>query len=523
MKRRNFFKGLILLCLILIIGFFGIFLKNKSQKSFCRNCNVILISLDTLSANHLPCYGYDKNTMPNLCEFGKENILFKNSYSTSYWTLPSHMSIFTGLYPTTHKVLKALIDSLNPKYKTITEVLKENGYNTLYFGPRKDIFIPLDKGIGSGFDYIENETTELQGWGKGLGMLEENQKNNNKTFLFLHTYKVHYPYYPAKKDPYQVIDMSKSNPKILMTREEYDKGDQSFVNYAIDDVTKRLETAKTPESRGIGETLLTFLKSNKTLDEKVKLLNKSNSGTFHEQWQIEQIKNQSDLDFYRSLYDETAFDLDKFLGDFLSEIKNKKLDKNTIVIITSDHGEGFEEHGEFDHCGTYPYCLYNEITKVPLIISIPGIKNKEIKNVVQGIDIYPTILSYLGIEKPIYVEGMDLKSMINNIFFKNKHKYIISEQDFKGKIVVDEKSKLYINDMDNLSMPKSIMLFDLVNDKKEINDISRKEPKKVLEMINFVKDFSRRAGGEKVNNSNLKLPNWLDETRKKRLLENGYF
>lgn len=523
MKKEKIIICLNLLLLVIIIIFLGKFLKNKSDKNLCKNCNVILISLDTLSANHMPCYGYDKDTMPNLCKFGKENILFQNSYSTSYWTLPSHMSIFTGLYPTTHKVLKALVDSLNPKYKTITEILKANGYNTLYFGPRHDIYIPLDKGIGSGFDYIENEIHEIQGWEKGLNMLAENQKNNKKTFLFLHTYSVHYPYYPEKKDPYKFIDMSKSNPKILMTKEEYDKGDESFVAYAVDDFKKRLETAKTEESKKLDQSYLDTLLSNKTLDEKVRLLNKADSGTFHEQWQMEQIKTKSDLDFYRSLYDETVFDLDNFLGGFLTEIKNKKLDKDTIIVITSDHGEGFKEHGEFDHCGTYPYCLYNETTKVPLIISIPGIKNKKIKNVVQGIDIYPTILSYLGIEKPTYVEGMDLKSLINNILFKNKHKYIISEQDFKGKIVVDEKSKLYINDMDNLSMSKSIMFFDLTKDKREMNDISKMESKKVSEMMSFVKDFSKRPGGEKIDNSTIKLPNWLDETRKKRLLENGYF
>jgi len=78
-------------------SFKNLFASKIINQPYCKGCNVILISLDTLSANHLPCYGYERNTAPNLCKFGRENIMFKNAFSNAPWTLPSNVSIFTGL------------------------------------------------------------------------------------------------------------------------------------------------------------------------------------------------------------------------------------------------------------------------------------------------------------------------------------------------------------------------------------------------------------------------------------------
>ena len=80
------------------------------DKPLCKNCNIILVSLDTLSANHLPCYGYARNTAPNLCTFAENNILFKNAFAKFTRTLPSNVSIFTGQFPSTHGVNTALKD-----------------------------------------------------------------------------------------------------------------------------------------------------------------------------------------------------------------------------------------------------------------------------------------------------------------------------------------------------------------------------------------------------------------------------
>src|SRR4029078_11710125 len=101
-QRRNIRITLIAF-LILGIVLIAIFLRT-SQKLKCPNCNVILVSVDTLGSNHLPCYGYYRNTAPNLCKFANDNVLFFHSYSNASWTLPSHFSMFTALYPKHHGV-----------------------------------------------------------------------------------------------------------------------------------------------------------------------------------------------------------------------------------------------------------------------------------------------------------------------------------------------------------------------------------------------------------------------------------
>ncbi len=168
----------------------------------CKNCNVILISVDTLSALHLPCYGYHRNTAPFLCGLAKSGVYFPHSYSQSFYTLPSHFSLFTSLYPTTHRVLSPLIDSLHPTYPTLAQTLKERGYKTLYFGSTRSMYLPLDKGIERGFDYIhpakvgyylENRTTD--DWQQALAMIRASNRDNTPAFVFLHTMAVHDPYF----------------------------------------------------------------------------------------------------------------------------------------------------------------------------------------------------------------------------------------------------------------------------------------------------------------------------------------
>ena len=98
------------LSLIFLIVFIGIislvFLPSQSNESIaCADCNVILISIDTLRADHLGIYGYQRNTSSNIDSFFKNGFVFKNAFSQAPNTLPSHMSIFTGLYPSRHKLI----------------------------------------------------------------------------------------------------------------------------------------------------------------------------------------------------------------------------------------------------------------------------------------------------------------------------------------------------------------------------------------------------------------------------------
>ena len=162
--------ALIVIGLSILAVFSFVLFLTKPFKG-CRNCNVILVSLDTLRADSLACYGYFRDTAPNLCNFAKENVLFLNSYSNADSTLPSHFSIFTSLYPSSHGVTEILRYELSPGITPLAQFLKNNGYETVFVGQENDPSFPLDKGLGRGFDKIIYNVEDPKQWTDGLESL----------------------------------------------------------------------------------------------------------------------------------------------------------------------------------------------------------------------------------------------------------------------------------------------------------------------------------------------------------------
>src|SRR5690606_19237637 len=118
-------KIILLILTLLIISSCAYYWISKSTHS--KKYNLVIISLDTLRADRLGAYGYDKfPTSPNIDQFAAKSVVFEDAISVSSWTLPTHMTLFTGLYPSTHGV-KFSKNTLTPKYKLLAEVLKENG------------------------------------------------------------------------------------------------------------------------------------------------------------------------------------------------------------------------------------------------------------------------------------------------------------------------------------------------------------------------------------------------------------
>lgn len=200
-----------------VIGFIVL-----DKPPLCDKCNVVLISIDTLSALHLPCYGYQRNTAPNLCAYADKNILFLNSYSQSPITIDSHFSIFTSLYPHTHKMTDIVGDSINENYLTLAEIFRMEGYQTIYHGPTIDPHLPLNRGIERGFDIIGRHPNKNfnDNWKNVYQRLIENTAQKIPSFFFLHTYAVHYPYLTGHKQKHLFTDLPEY-PHIALTEDEY--------------------------------------------------------------------------------------------------------------------------------------------------------------------------------------------------------------------------------------------------------------------------------------------------------------
>ncbi len=447
----------------------------------CKDCNIILVSLDTLAAEHLPCYGYDKNTAPNLCQFAAENIIFPNSYSQTSSTLPSHMSIFTSLYPGTHRVIKTFTDSLDEKYLTLAQALRLNNYQTTYYGPLTDLHMPLDKGIGRGFNVVKASDGNLNNWQEALEKLKDNTQKQQPAFLFLHTYFVHHPYLTGHSNSHKFTNLPEY-PNIPLTNEEYRNVTSEFSKYAVSYYMKN--TVRQTGSTGIdvgSSTLAIIDQIAKTSDYNKSLqlfrdLPVPTQNSLYQRWYEAQInpKDIQQVEYMKALYDERIYQLDQKLAYLLSFMSDPQISKKTILIITADHGEEFMEHGFLFH----GFNIYKPTTHVPLIMHVPGIKKKTVKGLAQGIDIYPTVLGLVGVKPQPYLEGLDLSGQLYGNVNAPRNEFVIS--DYTGwRAIMNDKWRLY----QRASNSGTVELYDMVTDPKEQRNIAASN-REIVENLN---------------------------------------
>ena len=380
--------------------------NNKIKGASVGSPNIILITMDTVRADHLSCYGYQSLTTPNLDRFSQEGVVFKNAYATNSWTLPSHASIFTGLYPSKHgadhtsdslhgeagqkqeyldwyELLSRNFTKLSKEHQTLAEILSAGGYRTA--GIIGGIFCSSIFGLSRGFDYYDDEIpffnirffllyqvidrwfslndffTQYGYLGKRIAVdlnssafkwLEKD--HGQPFFLFINYMDAHTPYLPPP--PYDGY-FSKIPKNIILRNNP--PPDASFV------------TAQTNLTNSVisGDHQLTPEEKELTV----------------------------------SLYDGGILYLDHYLGLLFEKLKDLKAYDNTIIIITSDHGEAFGEHNQMEHGLT----LYEEVLRVPLIIKYPSayLQREVIEKRVSLVDLMPTILSFLRYPIPPGIDG----------------------------------------------------------------------------------------------------------------------
>ncbi len=310
--------------------------------------DILLISLDTLRADHLSAYGYDRRTSPfidNLCE---ESVRFANAYSSASNTAPSHMSLLTGLDPLAHGIRpvgksKENLTSLSPQTPMLAERLRQVGYQTI--GIADNGYVMSSMGFDRGFDAFSNERSSLP---YKLTLLSNALKHTNPDlplFLFFHTYETHAPYLPPPPFHGRFTDPDYDGP----FRERYD----ALASLPVQSAWKE-------------------------------------KGKFLETWEG---MNETDLDYLRGLYDEGISYTDsnvQRLWDIWSRRRNAD---ETLLIIVSDHGEGFNEHGKLGH----KYGLYSELLRVPLIIRNPAFPPSVVEHSVSLTDVVPTIFDFLDL------------------------------------------------------------------------------------------------------------------------------
>lgn len=436
--------------------------------SKCVDCNVILISIDTLSSNHLPCYGYDRDTAPYLCRFAEQNILFKRSYSNASWTLPSHISIFTSLYPQNHGVIDYKM-MLSEKIPTLTELLKKDGYTTLLYMPRADGTLPLGTYTRGADKVIDEKYGSVEHLDAGLADFKANVMAGKKTFLFLHTYWVHGPYLlgPNEKKKYTQDEFAH-----IPTREGEIGGHFSpeFYDYLINDIPTTIEKLTNPEN---DPTFYNRLLSAKDYQEAEQIVRASSlvpiEAYYYDffYWSKIDAKDKRQVEYIKALYDQKINKVDDWIATSLIPTLNEaNLSDNTIVIITSDHGEEFMQHGRLTHKTIY----YSNIA-TPLIMKIPGYQNVVVDDPVQSVDVLPTLLDVLGIDSSSYpFQGISLVDAIRGR--KISERLLLANGYTRGneiKTIHDKKWKLMLVKEDGKFVPYE--MFDVEVDRDEKNNV----------------------------------------------------
>jgi arylsulfatase A-like enzyme/Tfp pilus assembly protein PilF len=290
--------------------------------------NVVVITIDTLRADHLGCYGYKQIHTPAIDGLAGDSLRFERAFTSVPVTLPSHSALFTGTYPMFSGMHDFAANKLSPGQPTLASVLKEQGYTTgaVVASAVLDSRFGLNHGFDFYYDHFdfsrlqESNLDEMERPGNlvadvTLDWLAKNYQK--KFFLWMHLYDPHYPYRPPA--PY-------------------------------------------------------------------------------------------DTEYKDRLYDgEIAF-ADAQVGRLIAFLKEKGIYRNTIVVLSGDHGESLGEHGE----QTHGFFIYNSTLHVPLILHMPGgISGKNTAKLVNLADVMPTILEALKIPVPAQVQGQNVLTTVD--------------------------------------------------------------------------------------------------------------
>lgn len=314
----------------------------------------ILISIDTLRADHLGLYGYPRPTSPFLDSLARRATVFEEAYSQFPSTLISHMSMLTGLYPREHGVFPPS-SVLSPKVETLSEVFQRNGFRTAGF--TEGGFVSGRYGFRRGFDEFASRDRGLSGdrlveqtFRLGVGFLES-LGPQDRFFLFLHTYAVHAPYDAPRK--YQ--ELFWSGP---------------------------------PPSGAIPPT-----------------------GPALTRWDLSGERPPPPVvDRLRAQYDAGIRQTDDVLRGFFADLERLGLAGDVTVVITADHGEEFQDHGRFNHTQ-----LYRETLHVPLLVLHPDAPAPvRHGGVVQLIDLAPTFYELARVRARGRPSGASLASLVGS-------------------------------------------------------------------------------------------------------------
>lgn len=316
--------------------------------------DIVLISIDTLRRDAVGLYSGESVT-PRLDRWGAHAVVFERAYVPMPFTLPSHMSMFTGLYPAAHGVDRETA-ALSTRVGTLAEHLREAGYTTV--GIHTNDWLDEKFGFGRGFDRYERLPHDLTYADRVTAAAVAAWSSGDETprFLFVHYMDPHSDFQWGDRNrlPYYSPPRLRSQESVPDFCDEADRCATEFL-LAADEGRRPLSA--------------------------------------------------EELRALRRLYLSGIAYLDEQLGILLDWLAEAEADRDVLVIVTSDHGEEFREHGRLLHSQ-----LYDETSAVPLLVRwrARGWSGGRVSALVEAVDVYPTILAAAATGSRHPVQGLDL-------------------------------------------------------------------------------------------------------------------
>jgi arylsulfatase A-like enzyme len=424
-----------------------------------KKTNLILFGIDSLRADRMSCYGYERQTTPHIDQFAQSGTLFEQNYSPHIPTTSAYASMLTGLDCFSTSVVALRHQGGLPKsVRTLPEILKKNGYNTSCVGFTGN---PSSRGFDKYFDY-----PAWGSWATGrspkaeklnevaIPELDRLAKSTKPFFLFLRHMDPHAPYLPPA--PFE---------RMFYSGNEFDPKNKSM------------------------EPVFNF----KPFCD------------FFADWMPPGVRDRHYVD---AQYDGAIAYMDACIQRLITRVEELGLVDDTLIVINGDHGETLYEHDcWYDHHGMYDNCLH-----VPLIIRLPGKvpAGERVKGMTLHQDLTPTILQLLNVKSDIRFDGQSLLPLISGKRASNYSEFYITECTWMRKHGWRTPEwKLMIALEPDFHFKPRVELYNLIEDPLELKNLANKEKKvaALLEerMLAYIAQREKATGAPNPMSTNL---NW---------------
>jgi choline-sulfatase len=423
--------------------------------------NILIYTIDTLRADHSSLYGYARNTTPFLKKLGASGVVFEDCQAQSTWTKTSIASLMTSLYSFTHGIVSDA-DTIPSGASTLAEQLRAAGYVTASIVSSP--FVGRATGLERGFDYlleypvVARQVNPQTDRGTDSAALNKvvfpwlDLHHDEPFFLYAHATDPHAPYEPPP--PFEALF---ANPADTAT------------------FNREYSGFRTNHENGGGVVISPGICRKAGID----------SDSF--------IRQAADR------YDGEISHNDHSLELLVSKLKQLGVLENTLIIVVSDHGEEFWDHGWTAHGHT----VYQELTHTLLLMWNPALfpTPRRIREPVQLIDVMPTVLDLLGLKTPPVVEGQSLAPLTRGHIFKRRGLVVASrfaavrkeglvpENAVDDFAIMDARWKFIYRNKAAKAGVKKVELYDRVADRCERHDISAQHPAEVEGMVSTLSQW----------------------------------